>query len=224
MNTPVITLMCALALGWSGAALADAKFEHLAVRVEHNATDKDFEIVFEATAGDTGLAMLKVAAPDGRVVIDFKSPNTKLGMRTIRLETPEPKSLASLAAEYPAGEYTFTASTVTGLGFSGTATLNHTLPATTALVRPRADEANVPLAGLQVSWSKASNVASYIVTIEDDQTERKVVQAVLDSGVTMFAVPDRLLLPGTKYKVAIGTVATQGNASFVETFFTTAKR
>jgi hypothetical protein len=225
MQRPVVALFCVLALGWGGAALADAKFEHLAIRVESNVTDKDFEIVVEATGGDTGLSTLKVSAPDGRVVIDFKAaPNTKLGIRSYRFETSEPKSLASLTSEYPAGVYTFTASTVTGMGFSGTATLSHNLPAVATFIRPRPDETNVPLSGLQVTWGAAKNVASYHVTIEDDATERKVVQAALAGDSTTLSVPDRLLAPGTRYKLAIGTVAKEGNAAFVETSFTTAKK
>ncbi len=35
------------------------------------------------------------------------------------------------------------------------------------------------------------------------------------------AVPDGFLLPGKEYKIAIGTVTEEGNASFVETTFTT---
>jgi len=224
MKRPGVALLSMLALGWGSAALADAKFEHLSIRVESNVTDKDFEIVFEATGGDTGWAMLKVTAPDGRVVIDFKASNTKLGMRTLRLETPEPKGLASLASDYPAGEYTFAATTVTGLGFSGTATLSHKLPAAATFIRPRPDETNVPLSGLQVKWGAAKDAASYLVTIENDETEKKVFQAELEGDSTTLSVPDRLLAPGTKYKLAIGTVAKQGNASFVETVFTTARK
>lgn len=56
------------------------------------------------------------------------------------------------------------------------------------------------------------------------ETDVTVVQAVLAGSATMFAVPGRVLAPGTKYKIAIGTVAQDGNTSFVETSFTTAKK
>lgn len=224
MKRLVAALLGAIALAAGGAAQADAKFEHLAVRVEQNATDKDFEIVFEATGGDTGLATLKVAAPDGRIVIDFKAPNTKLGMRSFRLETPEPKTLAGLQADFPAGEYTFTASTVTGLSFSDKATLSHKLPPVATLVRPRPEEQKVPVNGLRIQWGAPKNLASCLITIENDVTGVKVIQAALAGSATTFPVPGGVLAPGTKYKIAIGTVAPGGNASFIETSFTTAKK
>jgi hypothetical protein len=37
-----------------------------------------------------------------------------------------------------------------------------------------------------------------------------------------LAVPNGLLIPGTKYHLGIGTVSDEGNVSFVETSFTTA--
>ncbi len=225
MHAAVLALTAAWAAASGGAALAaDAKFEHLAVRVEQNATDGDFEIVFEATGGATGLANLKVTAPDGRTVLEFAAPNTKLGIRTIRLETPEPKSLAGLQADFPAGVYSFRASTVSGTAVSGTANLSHKLPGTATLIRPRADEGDVPISGLRMKWDAPKNLSSCLVTIEHDESGVKVAQAVLAGGARAYLVPDGVLLPGNRYKVSIGTVLVEGNASFVETAFTTAKK
>ena len=222
-------LLLALIAAWAAASVAaalaaDSKFEHLAVRVEQNATDGDFEIVFEATGGDTGLASLKVTAPDGRTVLEFAAPNSKLGIRTIRLETPEPKTLASLQADFPAGAYTFRASTVAGAFFSGSASLSHKLPGVATVIRPRSGEANVPISGLQMKWAAPNNLSSCLVAIEHDESGVKVAQAVLAGGARAYHVPDGVLLPGTRYKVSIGTVVVEGNASFVETAFTTAKK
>jgi hypothetical protein len=44
----------------------------------------------------------------------------------------------------------------------------------------------------------------------------------MPANVTKLSIPDGLLLPGTQYKLAIGTVSEDGNSSFVETDFTTA--
>jgi hypothetical protein len=38
----------------------------------------------------------------------------------------------------------------------------------------------------------------------------------------MFDVPDGFLLPGTEYTLGIGAETADGNASYVETSFTTA--
>ena len=215
-----IAFVAALAAAAGGAAVADAKFKHLAVHLEQNATDNDFEFVFEATGSDTGLATLQVAAPDGRVVIDFRSPNTKLGVRTFRLETPEPKTLAGLQADFPAGIYTFTANTVAGAAFSGTTTLSHKLPVPAKWVRPRPEEQNVPVKGLRVQWGAPKELASCHVTIEDE-AGAKVVQAVLAGSATTFPVPDRVLRQGSRYSISIGTFGRDGNASFVEASFRT---
>jgi hypothetical protein len=224
MATRWILLVAATLLPWCGVALADAKFEKLSMRLEHNVTDGDYEVVVEATGGDIGLAGLKVAAPDGRIVIDFAASNTKLGMRSFRLESPEPKLLAGLQADFPAGAYTFTANTVGGLGLRDTASLSHVLPAAARLRQPRPGELSVARTGLMLRWTAPTRLAACLVTIEHEKSGSKVVQAQLPGEAKTFRVPDSVLLPGTQYKVSIGTVAPSGNASFVETSFTTAKQ
>lgn len=206
-----------------GLASADAKFEQLSVRIEQNATDQDFEFVVEATGGDTGFAALTVRAPDGRVVARFEAPKSGLGMRTFRLETPEPKSFARLQADYPAGDYTFTATTVTQLQLSDTARLSHQLPAAATFVRPRPHESGVAPGGLRIEWRPPAGLKSCVLTIENDVTEVKVVQATLAGTANTFQVPDKLLEAGATYKIAIGSVAQNGNASYVETLFSVAK-
>jgi len=46
----------------------------------------------------------------------------------------------------------------------------------------------------------------------------------LPGSATSLAVPERTLGAGTRYKLAIGTVAEGGNASYVESTFATARR
>lgn len=210
-------------LTFAGLVAADAKFEYLSIRIEQNVTDNDFEVVIEATAGDTGFATLTVTAPDGRVVADFQSPKTKLGMRTFRFETPEPRALTRLQADYPAGDYTFSAATVAGLKFSEKAALSHKLPGPVTIVRPQAKEQNVPVSGWRIEWRAPKDLKQCLVTIENDTTGVKVVQATLVGTVTSFQVPEGVLEAGAKYKVAIGGVAKDGNAAFVETAFTVKK-
>jgi len=222
MTRPILTLLGLLALGAHGFALADEKFEHAAVRIEQNATDEDVEVVFEATSGDIGLAALRVAAPDGRTVIDFKAPDSKLGIRHLVLESPEPINDGRLQKDFPAGEYTFTGTTVSGEKLRAKATLSHKLPGTASFVRPRPKEKNVPVKGLQLQWGTPKGLASCIVVLEDEKTGVKVFQATLPGAATTLAVPDGLLAPGTEYKLEIGTMTREGNRSFVETSFTTA--
>ena len=82
---------------------------------------------------------------------------------------------------------------------------------------------NVSAGSARISWSAVAGVAHYIVDIEQDELGMKL-KAVLPRGTTSFAVPDGILLPGTEYELAIGTISeTTGNISYVETSFTTAK-
>ncbi len=205
----------------AGSAQAEGKFDQASIRLEQNATDKDAEIVFEVTGGSAGLAALRVAAPDGRIVADFKAQDSKMGFRHVNLESPEPKNDGRIQADFPAGDYTFTGSTVTGAKLSGKARLSHQLPSAAAIIQPRADEKGVPVNGLRIKWNAGKNLAACLVSIEQEETDIKL-NAKLSGKATTFAVPDGFLLPKTEYKVAISTVSTDGNVSSVETSFETA--
>ncbi len=209
-----------LLLGSHGLLHAADSFEKVAVIFEQNATDKDVEVVFEAIASGSALIALTVTAPGGRTVIDFKAPDSKMGLSHLTLETPEPKNDGSMQAEYPEGEYIFTGSTVSGGKITGKAMMSHKLPNTVAIIRPRPDQEGVPLKGLQIKWSGVKNVASYTVTVENEKTEMNV-SAKLPGSATSFQVPDGFLQPNTEYKVAIGSVAQDGNKSAIEASFTT---
>jgi len=222
MTRLTAALLGLLVLGAPGFAQADEKFEQIAVRLESNATDEDVEVVFEATSGDIGLATLRVAAPDGRTVIDFKAPDTKLGIRRLVLESPEPTNDGRLQKDFPAGAYTFTGSTVKGEKLAGKATLSHQLPGPASIVWPRPKEKNVPVKDVQLQWTAPKNLASCLVVIEDEKAGVKVLQATLAGTATTLAVPDGLLAPGREYKVEVATVTREGNRSTVERNFTTA--
>jgi hypothetical protein len=197
------------------------RFDMTSVRLEQNATDEDMEVVFEATAGEEGLASLAVVAPDGRTVISFTAlPNSTPGIRQFRFESPEPKEGKGLKAAYPQGDYTFTGATAAGEKLQGVARLGYKLPATVSLVSPKPKARGVTLKDFGIEWKPADNVAGYIIEIE--QAELKVsIEAKLPSTVTRFDVPEGFLRPGTQYHLGIGTLTKGGNASFVETTFTT---
>lgn len=205
-----------------GIASAGQQFERVKVFLERNLLDKDAEIKFEATGGKVGLANLKVVAPDGRTVLDVKAPDSKLGMRTLSLESPEPTNDGRVQADFPAGMYTFSGSDTSGQKLEGKAMLSHAFPDPAVFVRPKADASNVPYKGLQIGWQAVKGLGSQVVVIEHEASGRKL-RADLPGNATSFNVPDGFLLPGTEYKLEIGTVAKDGNASFIETSFTTAK-
>jgi hypothetical protein len=218
-----MTVATAVVLGvCHGLATGAERFDKVAVYFEQTAEDEDCEVTFEAVSATGGLAALKVVAPDGRTVIDYTSAS-KLGMQHLTLESPEPKNDGSLQADFPAGAYKFTGTSTTGATLEGAAVLSHRLPPVTRIVRPRPDERNVPTAGLQVRWNPVKGAAAYILVIEHEKTRREI-KANLLATATTFTVPEGFLAPGLEYKVAVGTVAQDGNRSFTETSFTTAER
>ena len=207
----------------SGMALAQEKFELAKVYLERNVVDKDAEVKFEAIGGKGGMKSLKVVAPDGRTVIDFSTPASKMGMRHLTLESPEPKDDGTVQTDFPAGAYVFTAVAADGARLEAKAMLSHKFPDATAFVRPQPDAKNVPVKGMLVSWKLLKGMDSHIVVIEDEASGRNL-KASLSGGTSVFAVPDGFLQPGVDYKLAVGTVAKDGNSSFIETGFTTAKK
>ena len=223
MTRTLIPLALALLAAGPGIARAGERFERVQVYLERNVTDKDAEVKFEATGGTAGLASLKVTGPDGRTVIDFKAPDSKLGMRHLTLESPEPKNDGSVQADFPAGTYTFSGSSASGEKLEGKAMLSHVFPETTVFVSPRADATNVPHKGLRVAWQPVKGLGAHVIVIEQESSGREM-RVNLAGNATAFNVPEGFLLPGTEYKLAIGTVAKDGNASFIETGFTTAKK
>lgn len=214
----------ALILGASqGIACANGSFERIKVFLEQNVQDDDAEVKFEATGGKSGLAALQVKAPDGRIVIDFKAPDSWIGMRTLVLESPEPVNDGSVQADFPAGTYTFSGRGVDGEPLQGSAVLSHALPTPTRFIHPRPDATNVPPRRLQLVWQAVKGLAAYVVVIEQEASGREI-KVNLPASATSFSVPEGFLQPGTEYKLAIGTVASDGNASYIETAFVTANR
>jgi hypothetical protein len=201
-------------------AQAEDRFERAVVYLEQTVQDEDAEIKFDVIGGSAGLATLQVIAPDGRTVVDFKAPDSKLGVQHVTLESPEPKNDGRLQADFPAGTYRFIGSTMDGAKLMSEAVLSHKFPEPAALVRPRPDESRVPVTGLQVRWSAVKDLAAVAVVIEQEATGREL-RVNLSGPTTAFTVPDGFLLPNTKYKLAIGTVSRDGNQSFIETDFAT---
>jgi len=208
--------------GGAPAAGGDAvAFPVAAVRLEQNATDGDVEVVFEAKGGAEGLASLTITAPDGRAVAAFTAPDSStLGMRQFRFESPEPTDVARLLAAYPEGEYGFAGATATGRRYASSATLRHGLPAATTVAYPADEAVDVPLAGLRITWAPAAEADAYLVALEQGELGFSL-SARLPGSATAFVVPDGVLQPGHEYQIALGTVASGGNTSFVETTFAT---
>ncbi|OLC00169.1 MAG: hypothetical protein AUH30_03415 [Candidatus Rokubacteria bacterium 13_1_40CM_68_15] len=224
------TVVSALILVVSGLAgraeaqpAATVAFPVATVHLERNATDGDFEVVFEVKGAEDGLAELTVLSPDRRTVVAFKAPDSStLGIRSFRFESPEPTDMKALKAAYPEGVYEFSGRTTKGAKFAGKSTLSHRLAATATLVKPATATASVSVKGLRLAWSPVEGVASYAVGIKQEELNVNLT-ALLPASSTSFGVPDGFLVPGKKYTLAVGTVTREGNITYVETTFTTEK-
>lgn len=221
MKKMILMTVAASLVAWGSVALGQQKFEKARVYFEQNLLDKDVEVKFEATGGSGGFASMKVVAPDGRTVVDFKSPDSKFGIRHLVLETPEPKNDGQIQKDFPAGVYKFTGTLVGGAALQGEATLSHKLPTPTSFIRPKPDEKNVPIKGLKASWAPVKDLAAVVVIIEQD-TLGQEIKVTLPGNATTFVVPDGFLQAGLDYKISVGTVSSDGNGSFIEAPFSTA--
>jgi hypothetical protein len=225
VGTSALALSLGFSAAWNGQQAAESQtFATASVRFEQNATDGDVEVVFEITGRDDGLTKLTIVAPNGRTIADFTAPDrATLGLRQFILESPEPRDVAALKAAYPEGTYTFRGLTARGQAMAGSATLTHRLPATTAFVRPQADAKDVNPSNLQIEWAPSADAVGYIIELEQEGSDLSLT-AKLPKTTTRFAPPDNFIQPGHEYTLGIGTVAGDGNISFVETSFaTTAK-
>jgi hypothetical protein len=164
---------------------------------------------------------LLVVSPDGRTVVDFHAPDAStLGIRQFVFESPEPTDVAGLKAAYPEGTYTFLGETAAGARLHGKASLKHELPPITSFVWPTAKAKNVGVDGLKIAWAPVEQATAYIVEIEQDELN-VTITARQSATKSQFAVPAGFLRPETDYQLGIGTVAADGNISYVETTFTT---
>jgi hypothetical protein len=213
--------LSALAYLVTAAVAEDGRFEKLSVYLERNIQDHDAEIRFEATGGDDGLAALKVSAPGARTVIELKTPGSKLGIRSLTLESPEPDDDRIVRADFPAGAYRFEGTTTKGESLRGEAQLSHVFPKPAAFEYPRPDQKDVPATALTLRWSVPEGIEACAIVIEQTGSAYEI-RALLPGSAKSFTVPDGFLRAGKAYKFAIGTVAKDGNRSFIEAGFTTA--
>ena len=214
--------LSALANPVTAAGAEDGRFQKLSVYLERNVRDHDAEVRFEATGAEEGLAALKVLAPGERTVIDLRTPDSKLGIRSLALESPEPADDGIVRADFPAGAYRFEGTTTKGASLRGEARLSHVFPKPAAFEYPRPDQKDVPVSALTLRWSVPEGIEACAVVIEQAGSSYEI-RALLPGSAKSFTVPEGFLRAGKAYKFAIGTVAKDGNRSFIEAGFTTAR-
>ena len=207
----------------AGAVRGEAQFERASIYLERNVADDDIEVRFVATAEEGGFAALRVSGPDGRILIDLKSPDSKLGIRHLDLESPELRDKATVLADFPEGTYRFEGTLADGDTVRAEATLKHAFPSAPTLSTPRSGQTELPVKGAKVRWEPASDAASLEVVLKEAKGSRQM-RVTLPGGATSFAIPDGFLVPGAKYEVAVGAIHEGGNRSYQEIEFTAQKR
>lgn len=207
---------------FANVAVSAGTFKQTAISLEQNIQDEDAEVKFVATAPDVGFAVFRVVAPNGLTVIDFKAPSSKTGIRHFKLESAEPKNDGRLLADFPEGTYKFSGTTPGGVEVNGEAMLTHSFPPAASVTSPLPDANNVGASGLRVTWAAVNDIEAITVSIEDEETGQEI-QAKLAGSATAFAVPEGFLGLATTYKIAIGTIARNGNKTVTEASFITAK-
>jgi hypothetical protein len=214
--------LSAIAYLVTGSVAEDGRFAKLSVYLERNVQDHDAEIRFEATGTEDGLTALKVSAPGERTVIDLRTPDSKLGIRSLTLESPEPADDRVVRADFPAGAYRFEGTTTKGASLRGEARLSHMFPKPAAFEYPRPDQKNVPATALTLRWSVPEGIESCSIVIEQTGSPYEI-RALLPGSAKSFTIPEGFLRAGKAYTFAIGTVAKDGNRSFIEAGFATAR-
>jgi hypothetical protein len=207
----------------ASAAAAESQFKTALIYLERNVSDDDIEVRIVATSDETGFAALRVIGPGDRTVIDFKSPDSKLGIRHLDLESPEPRNNGSLQADFPEGKYRFEGTLVDGATLRTEVTLSHALPEAPTLSSPRPGQTDVPVKGAKLRWGAVAHAVSCEVVLKEKNGGREM-RVTLPGSSTVFAVPDGFLVPASEYEASVGAILQGGNRSYQEIEFTTQKR
>jgi hypothetical protein len=187
------------------------EFTEASIILEHNATDRDAEIVVFAKGGDKGLTRLSILAPDGTAVLDVSTQERTLGLRKFSVESAEPL-ISKVISAYPEGTYSFEGITVDGVRLQSTANLVHRLPSPPVITVNKTDG--------RVDCSAVAGAIGYSIELEREVDGEAVMKLTIDLPITStsFSIPKELLVPG-EYKVAVAVQGETGNIVVVEKKF-----
>ncbi len=88
LKVSIITI--SIILSSASAFSNDMEFSQASIILEHNATDRDAEIVAFVKGGDEGLVILKIYAPNGKTILDLSTDERIVGLREFAIESAEP--------------------------------------------------------------------------------------------------------------------------------------
>jgi hypothetical protein len=157
-----------------GAVSAHSTFERASIYLERNASDEDVEVCFLVTANEEGLKALRVIAPDGRTIIDFKVSDSSWGYVTSTWKHSNRRSIMAGLRRMQRRK------------------------ARPSPAHRESDETS-RRRGRKLYWPAVKDVPSYVVTLEDNDDVR-TLKATLPGRWTLFNIHEGLMVHGTEFK------------------------
>jgi hypothetical protein len=210
-------------------------------------SDRKIIIEVNATAGDGGIQIfvdaegwnrLQIADPNRTVIFEVTGSGSVgvTGVTELFFESAEPSfedlPLDQLLARFPAGNYTFSGTTVDGRQLSGKATLKHNIPAGPIVVSPEEGESVDPQSPVVIDWEPVTEpfpgtdlpvtITGYQVIVERVRPAPLLVFSVfLPATVTSVTVPPEFLEAGADYIFEVLAIEASGNQTITESSFET---
>jgi hypothetical protein len=193
-------------------------FDAVSMTIEVNATDLDAGVILFSDTEER-LHHLTIQDPSGNTIYEMTSSDAQgLGLTEMTNETAEPDITTAFLA-YPEGDYTFTGEAFDGTIVTSVAHLSHAVPAAPDLTDPE-DGDLLSIHHVKVAWELDESVDHYWIELEqEDPPVDFTIQ--LQPGVHEFKIPASLLRKASSYKVGVGAVGTNGNATVSEVGFDT---
>jgi len=195
------------------------ELEDVEIYLVYSATDDDIQVMIQA-GSDDGLVALSLEGPGEIVPVEVAfADGADLGQADMTFESPEP-SVSDLMAAYPAGEYTFTGTTVEDDELEGSVELSYDLLDAPNVTFPAEGGKDIPVSGLMITWDAVANAEEVRLEIEDEE-EEATFSVDLPGDAVSFTVPDGWLQNGVSYVLDVEAGGDNGNWTVTDVAFTT---
>jgi hypothetical protein len=217
-TTALAVALASLASPGPNQGLPPLELRSAALLLEYDATAGEAVVLFEGES-EEALSGVEIRAPDGTAVLALRA-NARAGLAIEEFRISSQKAgLAELLQEFPTGEYRLRARSLAGATVQGAAPLAHALLAPPQILHPLDGATNVTNTGLSVSWTPDPGAARYRIVLEQDENDGLTVE--ISGGNGSFQVPSGVLAPGTRTRLEVGAIGSNGNCTSVEIRFRT---
>jgi hypothetical protein len=211
-------------------------------------SQKKIIIEVNATAGDGGIQIfldavgwnrLQISDPDGRNIFQVTGSGSvgTTGVTELFFESAEPSfedlPLDQLLVRFPAGNYTFSGTTVDGRNLNGRAPLKHNIPAGPTVTSPDEGATLDPGSPVVIDWEPVTDpfpgtilpvtISGYQVIVERVRPAPLLVFSVfLPASATGVTVPAEFIEGNADYIFEVLAIEASGNQTITESSFETA--